>query len=59
MLINMIRIIKENELHQFSFYKKGEIYEISFTFEEYHVGVQKGIYAKNAIAILKTDCEVI
>jgi hypothetical protein len=54
-----VKIIKENKKYQYSFYKIGEVYTITFKFDEYYVGRNEDKYGSHGKAICKTDCEII
>lgn len=51
-----VKIIKENKQYQYSFYKKDELWDVHFEFDEYYVATINSSHSK---AIKKTDCEVI
>lgn len=51
-----VKIVKENEEHQFSQYKIGDVYQISFEFDNMYIGCKEG---HHACAISKSDCEEI
>lgn len=54
----IVEIIKENLEYQYSSYKVGEKYKISFEFDKYYLGTYADKQG-HATGILKTDCKII
>jgi len=52
-------IISENSEYQYSKYKVGEIYTISYDFDELYIATKDNSYAPHSIGVKKTDCEII